>query len=351
MTMEQSLPLPARPEIPDDPELAGADDRAWRDLLARLSRQSVAKHFDAYEDVAWDDPSYQVDPEDPRFELIALDPLGGTDWYRSQPQPLRARMGLHRFATFMKVGVQFENVLKRGLLTFAETLPNDSPEFRYVYHEIAEETQHSLMFQEFVNRARLPVQGLTGFVSFASGFVPRFARVHPELFFLFVLGGEAPIDAVQRRMLRTATLHPLVRRVMHIHVTEEARHLCFARAYLTEHAPDLGALQRLRIHLSAPFILATTAQAMLQLPQALARQYGVPSRVMREAYEGSLHREQLLEGLLPIANLCDSLGFIPRAFGGVWRRLGIAQSSVAMLPGGNTTRDNGVAKPDACPST
>ena len=49
MTMEQSLPLPLRPEIPEDAELASADERAWRELLARLSRQSVTKHFDAYE--------------------------------------------------------------------------------------------------------------------------------------------------------------------------------------------------------------------------------------------------------------------------------------------------------------
>jgi hypothetical protein len=324
---------------------------AYLARIAQLSEKSVTKHFDAYADIDWCHPAHHIDTEDPRFQKGDDDPLGRTEWYQSQPESVRARIGLHHTVAQMKIGIDFEATLSRGLLQFATSLPNGSPEFRYAYHELIEEGQHSLMFQEFVNRARLPVQGLTGFVSFASGFVPRFARVHPELFFLFVLGGEAPIDAVQRRMLRTATLHPLVRRVMHIHVTEEARHLCFARAYLTEHAPDLGALQRLRIQLSAPFILATTAQAMLQLPQALARQYGVPSRVMREAYEGSLHREQLLEGLLPIANLCDSLGFIPRAFGGVWRRLGIAQSSVAMLPGGNTTRDNGVAKPDACPST
>jgi hypothetical protein len=99
--MEQSLPLPHRPEIPEDAELASADERAWRELLARLSRQSVTKHFAAYEDVSWDDPDYAVDASDPRFELIELDPLGGTDWYRSLPQQKRAQIGLHRFAAFM----------------------------------------------------------------------------------------------------------------------------------------------------------------------------------------------------------------------------------------------------------
>src|SRR3989454_8600620 len=34
-----------------------------------------------------------------------------------------------------------------------------SPEFRYVYHEVIEEAQHSLMFQEFVNRSGFDIPG------------------------------------------------------------------------------------------------------------------------------------------------------------------------------------------------
>ena len=55
----------------------------------------------------------------------------------------------------MKIGLIFESVLKRGLLEFASTLPNGAPEFRYAYHEVIEEAQHSLMFQEFINRTDL----------------------------------------------------------------------------------------------------------------------------------------------------------------------------------------------------
>ena len=57
----------------------------------------------------------------------------------------------------MKAGLQFESVLKRGLLEYAFRLPDGVPEFRYAYHEVIEEAQHSLMFQEFVNRAGLDV--------------------------------------------------------------------------------------------------------------------------------------------------------------------------------------------------
>src|SRR5262249_11702238 len=121
-------------------------------LLARLSRQSVVKHFDAYADIDWEAQENRIDPEDPRWEVFE-DGLASTAWYRAQPQGVRSRLGLHMVATFMKIGVQFESVLKRGLLDFAARLPNGSAEFRYVYHEVIEEAQHSLMFQEFVNRA------------------------------------------------------------------------------------------------------------------------------------------------------------------------------------------------------
>ena len=57
---------------------------------------------------------------------------------------MRARIGLHSIAANMKAGLQFESILKRGLLEYAFLLPDHSPEFRYAYHEVIEEAQHSL---------------------------------------------------------------------------------------------------------------------------------------------------------------------------------------------------------------
>ncbi|MFI5316695.1 MAG: diiron oxygenase [Myxococcota bacterium] len=328
MTMEHSLLLSTRPEIPDDADLAGADDRAWRELLFRLSRQSVAKHFAAYEDVAWDDPSYAVDPGDPRFELIELDPLGGTDWYRSQPQEVRARIGLERFATFMKVGVQFESVLKRGLLTFAETLPNDSPEFRYVYHEIAEETQHSMMFQEFVNRTGLRVGGMPRPVLWFARNIPNLARRFPELFFVFVLAGEEPIDQMQRRALReNQWRHPLAQRISQIHVIEEARHMSFARAYLQRHVPRLSWFRRNLLALRSPLILGNTATLMLEPSPLFARRYQIPRQVIRQAFRDSpvfagLRRDSLAK----TRRLCRELGLIAPPYSWIWRAFRILES-------------------------
>nr|BFE81637.1 hypothetical protein GCM10020093_042380 [Planobispora longispora] len=44
------------------------------------------------------------------------------------PAPaVRAKIGLWRVATAMKIGLQFENLLKRGLLNYAYRLPNGTP--------------------------------------------------------------------------------------------------------------------------------------------------------------------------------------------------------------------------------
>src|SRR3954452_22188466 len=94
---------------------------AYENLISRLSRQSVTegKHFEAYVDVPWDDPEYRIDPEDPRWEMDDDGGLGATEWYKSQPQGVRARMGLHGIVSAMKTGLEFESVLKRGLLEYA----------------------------------------------------------------------------------------------------------------------------------------------------------------------------------------------------------------------------------------
>jgi hypothetical protein len=307
-----------------DEELAVGRD-AFEGLLSRLNDQSVrpGKHFDAYVDVPWDE--HPIDPADPRWELGEMDPLGGTTWYRSQPQEVRAAIGLHLVASKMQVGYFFEGVLKRGLLEHAATLPAGSAELRYVYHEVIEEAQHSLMFQEFVNRTGIDLAGLVWWQRIGARQVMRFARTFPELFFVFVLGGEDPIDHVQRTALRSGRpMHPLLKRIMQIHVTEEARHLCFARHYLKRNAPNLGPVRRFILSRRAPFILAVMAQIMMQPSSALVRTYGIPKDVIREAYtRNPAHRAKTFEALHKVRDLLREIGVVTPRSERLWRWLGI----------------------------
>ena len=301
-----------------------ADDR-FAEVLARLSRQSVEKHFDAYVDIPWDDPGWAIDQADPRWELAPDAPLAGTDWYRSQPAETRSRLGLHLIVSNMKAGLQFENILERGLLEYAFALPDRSPEFRYAYHEIIEESQHSLMFQEFVNRSGLDAPGLTWDLRLGSRAVVQMARRFPAMFFVFVLGGEDPIDHVQRRTLRSGReLHPLIERIMRIHVTEEARHLSFARQYLRHHVPQLPARRRLALSVQAPVVLSTMASVMMRPPRHLVREYEIPASVIRQTYgRGTPSRQQVRESLRKVRALLVELGLVAPVSKRLWRALDI----------------------------
>ncbi|MGZ4709613.1 MAG: AurF N-oxygenase family protein [Acidimicrobiales bacterium] len=311
-----------------------ADDDAFVRLVQRLSRQSVDKHYDAYADIPWDDPAYAIDPDDPRFELGTDDPLGRTEWYRAQPQGVRAQIGLYRYVSAMKIGLQFENILTRGLLEHTFDLPNGDPTFRYAYHEVIEEAHHGLMFQEFVNRSPFDTPGLRWDMRFGAARIVKLGHRFPELFFMFVLGGEDPIDHVQREALRSADAkHPLVEIIMRHHVTEEARHLSFARHYLKRTVPRLGLVKRQVLGLLTPVILGTMAQIMMQAPSDLIARFDIPAEVVRAAYvDDPDHRAQTVVALRKVRRLARELGIVTPVSRPVWKALGIWDDDLADQP-------------------
>ena len=301
-------------------------------LLARLSGLSVTHHFDAYGDIDWDSPEFRIDRADPRWELSPDDPLARTAWYQSLPAEQRSGLGIDRAASMMKTGIEFERILKQGLLEFAGTLPNGAPEFRYAYHEVIEECQHSLMFQEFVNRSGFDAAGLPRYARLGSRLVIALGRRFPPLFFIFVLGGEEPIDYVQRKVLRDEDdLPPVIERVMRIHVTEEARHLSFARGYLKSRAAKLKWYNRLQLGIGAPIILSIMARMMLRPSPQLVATYRIPRGVIAEAYtDNPAAKSENLAAIRRVRKLCAELGVLGSGYRPLWRVLGLNDPSVAL---------------------
>jgi hypothetical protein len=182
-----------------------------------------------------------------------------------------------------------------------------------------------MMFQEFVNRSGIPASGLPWPMQFGSRRVVTMGRLFPELFFVFVLGGEDPIDFVQRSVLRSQRdLHPLLERIMRIHVTEEARHLSFARHYLRRNVPQLGWLRRQVLGVGAPFILGTMAAIMLRPSPEVIRTYDIPKPVIREAYSHNpASRQYVVDSLRKVRELCVELGIVTPLSKQLWRAFGI----------------------------
>ncbi|QWC85292.1 diiron oxygenase [Nocardioidaceae bacterium] len=303
-----------------------ADRRAAFDTrLATLSQGSVDMHFDAFKDIAWDDPSYAVDPTDPRWILPAADPLGGSDWYRSLSRERQIEIGLYRQANIVKVGLQFEQILISGLMNYAFTRPNGSPEFRYATHEATEECHHTQMFQEFVNRTGLPVQGGSPWFRGSGPFLSLAARYLPFGFFFGVLAGEEPIDHMQKQMLRQGEMqHPLLRRIMQIHIAEEARHIGFAHEYLSYRAPLLNRPQRALLSIMIPVVMRVLCDEILVPNKQMRRDLGIPKKVVKDLYWKSPEGEKFLRDLFgDVRMLTEETGLMNRAARRVWRALGI----------------------------
>ena len=328
-------------------------------LVPRLNRQSVDKHHDAYADIAWDSPELAIGPDDPRCTLFDFDPLALTGWYRAQPPEVQARIGLHRVCAAFRVGMQFENLLQRGLLAFAFRLPNGAPEYRYLHHEVIEESQHSLMFQELVNRSEMPVKGMPLWLRLvAPPTVTVIQRAFPELFFFLVLGGEDPVDYLQRRQLREGSTHPLVERIMRIHITEEARHIAFARTYLKDLVPTLGPVRRTLLATRIPMVLSIMAPLMVDPSMELHREHGVPKAVLREARRSREGRRLRRESVAKLRRLCVELGLMTPVARRVWKAVGLwADDTVDTLgtldgvdPSGQTAEADGGGEGSTGPS-
>ena len=302
-------------------------DLKYYSLISRLSKQSVDKHFNAYEDVDWDAEEMQIELGKGHWTLTdgQLDPIGSTQWYQGLDDLAKDKLGLYSVAIRMKFGLQFESILKRGLLEYAFRLPNNSPEFRYAYHEVIEEAQHSLMFQEFVNRTKLDIPGLTKLDLFGTSIIVKLGAYFPALFFFFVLGGEDPIDYVQRKALRMEKeIHPLLQRIMKIHVTEEARHLSFARHYLQLNVPKLGFVRKTTLSIAVPIILGTMAQMMLQAPRQVVKEFNIPQDVLKEAYkDNELHHVETRNSLNKVRNLYEELNLMTPVSKRIWKLFNI----------------------------
>jgi hypothetical protein len=264
------------------------DDAAYAATLTTLSDASVRRNFNPYTDIDWESPEFAVTDDDPRWILPASDPLGRHPWYQAQPEERKIKIGMWRQANVAKVGTHFESILIRGLMNYTFRLPNGSPEYRYCLHESVEECNHTMMLQEMVNRVGADVPGMPRLLRLISPLVPLVAGPLPVAFFIGVLAGEEPLDRTQKDVLREGkSLHPVMERVMAIHVAEEARHISFAHEYLRKRLPHLTPMRRFWISLYYPLIMRILCQAIVVPPKAFWDEFDIPREVKDELFFGS----------------------------------------------------------------
>jgi hypothetical protein len=308
-THVDTTPLPH--ETPEPPTMATR--------LDRLNRLSVSNRSDAHADIPWDEPGFEVWNIEALLDTPDHDPMFDTPWYQALDDGEKARFACFRYASQMKIGIQFENILQRGLLRLAARQANGARSFRYLHHEIIEESQHSMMFQELIDRSGLPVAGVDPFWGrfgpmLSLGWIP----IEPAFFFIHVLGGEEPVDHLQRTWLHQGVAHPLLERILRIHVTEEARHISFARHYLHHEVPRMGPIKRRALANLAPTILSEMVPLMLWPAADVRHHTGLPDDVVAQAARSEKGRELTRMAARKILRLFEELDLVTPTSRRIW---------------------------------
>jgi hypothetical protein len=297
------------------------DDAGYVDMLTTLSEGSVRRNFNPYTDIDWNSPEFEVTDNDPRWVLPGTDPLGRHPWYQSQPLEQQIKIGMWRQANVAKVGLHFESILIRGLMEYAFWAPNGSPEYRYCLHEAVEECNHTMMFQEMVNRIGVDVPGMPRMLKWIQPLIPLVAGPLPIPFWFGILAGEEPIDHTQKNVLREGkTLHPIMERVMAIHVAEEARHISFAHEYLRKRLPHLPWRKRFLLSVYVPLTMRILCSAIIVPPRSFWKTFDIPRSVRKDVFFRSPESRQMLRDMFgDVRMLCHDTGLINPVAKLVWR--------------------------------
>lgn len=299
--------------------------QAYYDTLQTLSEASVHQHFDAFKDIRWDDPDMAVIPNDERWILPDADEIGRHPWYKALPKERQIEIGMYRFAQIAKVGLQFEQLLIAGVMSRLLWEKNANPEFRYATHEVTEETHHTQMFQEAVNRICPDVAGARTSFKALFPFLASAGWWFPEAFFVGILAGEEPIDHLQKAIMRCAdVIHPLPARVMQIHIAEEARHIGFAHQYLEQHVPELGRIRKGLLAVVFPIIMRRLCDVIMVPSKQARRDMGIPDEVAKDIWwDSEDSRKALRDMFSDVRMLADDLGLRNPVTKLLWKALGI----------------------------
>lgn len=223
-------------------------------LATRLLASSARHSFDPEVDVDWDAPPVEglwwMQPE--RMSLY------GTPTWDRMSEEQRVELSRHEVGSMASVGAWFEIVLMQLLLRELYTRDIRTEWAHYALTEIGDETRHCVMFGKALARNGVPAYG-------PRPEAHRIARLAPTAvrgasLYAAALIGEEPVDRWQRDLMKDDRIQPLIRTVAKIHVTEEARHVSFARAELADAV--VGMSRRARAW--HQFVVAQTAYVTMR---------------------------------------------------------------------------------------
>lgn len=281
----------------------------------RLLKGSVKKSYAPVVDIDWDAP---LDP-DKFFLPPRIVSLYGTPLWAEMTREQQIELSRQELVNTLSAGIWFENILNQSLLRKMMHQDPTAGTTHYELIELGDETRHMVMFGKAIQ---------------AVGAKPVWPKLSQRLIinalpFAFqgaalwvaALIGEEIFDSLQRQMMDDPELQPMVQRLMRIHVTEEARHIQFARDGLRRRVPRLRPVPK--FVLSNVNGLGGYFFRFLFTNKVQYRRVGLDSREARRVARRSPHRhETQVAGFASLAAFLTEMGLLGPIARRMWRRSG-----------------------------
>jgi hypothetical protein len=207
----------------------------------RLLKGSVKKSYAPVVDIDWDAP---LDP-DKFFVPPRMVSLYGTALWDGMSRAQQIELSRQEFVNTLSAGISFENILNQALLRDMMHKDPTSRATHYALTELGDETRHMIMFGKAIERVEAKPVRPRLYQRMVINTLPLAFR--GSLLWVAALIGEEIFDALQRQMMDDPELQPMVQRLMRIHVTEEARHIQFARDGLRKRVAEMPRLNKIWI--------------------------------------------------------------------------------------------------------
>jgi len=285
------------------------------DFAERLLNGSVKKSYAPIVDIDWDAP---LEP-DKFFLPPQVVTLYGTSEWDAMSREQQIELSRQELVNILSAGIWFENILNQALLRDLMHKNPTSHATHYALTELGDETRHMVMFGKAIDRVGgIPVR-------------PKLSQriIINSLPFLFrgsilwgaALVGEEIFDSLQRQIMEDPDLQPIVQRLMRIHVTEEARHIQFARDGLRKWVPTAPRYRQLllaNLHgAGGPFY-----RMLFTLPIQYHRA-GLDGRQMRRVARANPHfHNKCVSAFAPLAAFFEEVNLMGRVGRRMWRRAG-----------------------------
>jgi P-aminobenzoate N-oxygenase AurF len=286
-----------------------------KEFSERLLNGSVKKSYAPIVDIDWDAP---LDP-DKFFLPPKTISLYGTPLWEKMTRAERIELSRQELVNTLSAGIWFENILNQALLRKMMHQDPTAPATHYELTELGEETRHMVMFGKAIALVGAKPVRPRLYQRIIINALPLTFR--GSLLWVAALIGEEIFDSLQRQMMDDAELQPMVQRLMRIHVSEEARHIQFARDGLRKRVPNMRRINRLWVsNLNG---VGGLFFRHLFSNRVQYRRVGLDAHAARRMARNSPHRQETqILGFAPLAAFLEEVGLMGPIARRMWRRSG-----------------------------